>query len=95
MRPLATVALAIRRQPDSKLVVSATAGSEYRRYFALHCSTGTEQLVDVDTAQVGEELGRQLPDEAADYSGSIEYRRHLVSVLSRRLLASAVAESEK
>ncbi|WP_037243013.1 FAD binding domain-containing protein [Rhodococcus wratislaviensis] len=89
MRPTATVALAVRRSPDGTLQVRAQSGSEYRHGFALTADTGASEL---DPLEVSAQLAQQLPDECADYTGSAEYRRHLVRVLTRRLLTAACAQ---
>ncbi|MGC5164681.1 FAD binding domain-containing protein [Rhodococcus sp. 105337] len=83
MRPTATVALAVRRVAGG-LAVRAVAGSEYRSGYVLH--TLVDDLAMIDAFATGQLLAEQLPDECADYTGSAEYRRHLVSVLVRRLL---------
>ena len=89
MRPTATVALAVRRNPDGTLQVRAQSGSEYRHGFALTADTGAREL---DPLEVSAQLAQQLPDDCADYTGSAEYRRHLVRVLTRRLLTAACAQ---
>ena len=89
MRPTATVALAVRRNPDGTLQVRAQAGSEYRHGFAL---TADICVGDLDPLEVSAQLAQQLPDDCADYTGSAEYRRHLVRVLTRRLLTAACAQ---
>ncbi|WP_063036205.1 FAD binding domain-containing protein [Nocardia grenadensis] len=89
MRPTTTVALAIRRGAGATLSVHATAGSEYRRGISLRVDTGATSAADIDTVATAAALAAQLPDDIADYTGSAEYRRHLVTVLTRRLLQEA------
>ncbi|MGW5383558.1 FAD binding domain-containing protein [Nocardia sp. NPDC003963] len=91
MRPTTTVALAIRREADTALSVHATAGSEYRRGISLRAGTEAASVADIDAASTAAVLAAQLPDDIADYTGSAEYRRHLVAVLIRRLLTEAAA----
>lgn len=85
MRPVTTLALAVRRSSDG-LHVRALSGSEYRPGHVLETSARADDLRDLDVAQVSHDLAGQLPASAADYSGSHDYRSHLVSVLSARLL---------
>ncbi|MGW0182105.1 FAD binding domain-containing protein, partial [Nocardia sp. NPDC003345] len=92
MRPTTTVALAIRRRAGGTLSVRAVAGSEYRRAVALHADTGSATVAGIDAASTAASLAAQLPDDIADYTGSAEYRRHLVTVLTRRLLSEAAAD---
>lgn len=91
MRPTTTVAVAIRRSARSVLSVHATAGSEYRQAISLRVDTEAISPADIDAASTAAVLAAQLPDDIADYTGSTEYRRHLVAVLARRLLREAAA----
>ncbi|WP_224088662.1 FAD binding domain-containing protein [Arthrobacter sp. StoSoilB13] len=95
MRPLSTVSLAVRKNPQAGLTVTAVCGSEYRQPFVLSHTAEATAITELDPAFVGEVLAAQLPDEAGDYSGSIDYRRHLVGVLCRRLLADATGNQRK
>lgn len=95
MRPVSTVAMAIRGNTAPGVTVTAVCGSEYRQPFILsHTADGTA-ITDLDPASVAEVLAAQLPEEAGDYAGSIDYRRHLVGVLCRRLLAQATGKQRK
>ncbi|MEV0104745.1 FAD binding domain-containing protein [Nocardia sp. NPDC050799] len=89
MRPTTTVALAIRRGADATLAVHATAGSEYRRGISLRVDTEATSAAGIDAMPTAAALAAQLPDDIGDYTGSAEYRRHLVAVLTRRLLREA------
>ncbi|MFI2229884.1 FAD binding domain-containing protein [Nocardia testacea] len=89
MRPTTTVALAIRRGAGATLAVHATAGSEYRRGISLRLDTGAVSVAGIDAVPTAAALAAQLPDDIGDYTGSAEYRRHLVTVLTRRLLHEA------
>lgn len=95
MRPLTTVALAIRSDGEGRMRVTATCGSEYRRTFVLNHTQESSAINQLDVPSVAEALALQLPEEAADYSGSIGYRRRLVAVLSRRLLQAATASTHE
>ena len=95
MRPLSTVSLAVRKDAVAGLTVSAVCGSEYRQPFVLSHTAEATDITELDPAIVGGVLAAQLPEEAADYAGSIDYRRHLVGVLCRRLLAQATGNQRK
>lgn len=95
MRPVSTVSLAIRKDPVAGLTVSAVCGSEYRQPFVLSHTTEATDIAELDPVSVGGVLAAQLPDEAGDYAGSIDYRRHLVGVLCSRLLAQATGNKGK
>ncbi|WP_420178851.1 FAD binding domain-containing protein [Paenarthrobacter sp. TA1.8] len=95
MRPVSTVSLAVRKDPVAGLTVSAVCGSEYRQPFVLSHTAEATDIAELDPVSVGGVLAAQLPDEAGDYAGSIDYRRHLVGVLCRRLLAQATGNQRK
>ncbi|ABM08060.1 FAD binding domain-containing protein [Paenarthrobacter aurescens] len=95
MRPLSTVSLAVRKNAVAGLTVSAVCGSEYRRPFVLSHASEATDITELDPVAVGEVVAAQLPDEAGDYTGSIDYRRHLVGVLCRSLLAEATGNQRK
>ena len=95
MRPVSTVSLAVRKDPLAGLTVSAVCGSEYRQPFVLSHTAEATDIAELDPVSVGGVLAAQLPDEAGDYAGSIDYRRHLVGVLCRRLLAQATGNQRK
>ncbi|MFJ5958367.1 FAD binding domain-containing protein [Paenarthrobacter sp. NPDC092416] len=95
MRPLTTVALAVREHPESGLVITAVCGSEYRQPFVLSHTAKVATLAELDADSVGAALAAQLPDSAGDFTGTLHYRRHLVGVLSRRLLVSAAGNQQK
>lgn len=95
MRPLSTVSLAVQKNTVAGLTVSAVCGSEYRQPFVLSHTAEATDITELDPVFVGEVLAAQLPDEAGDYAGSIDYRRHLVGVLCRRLLAQATGNQRK
>ena len=91
MRPLTTVALAVRRSGGG-LRLTAVAGSEYRRPALLSAGASVADVADLkpgDRAELAHELAAQLPDRAGDYAGSTAYRRRVIAVLLRRRLESA------
>lgn len=85
MRPVTTLALAVRRC-EGGLTVRAVAGSEYRPGYVLELESSEKELEELHVPDVAAGLAAQLPPEAADYTGGHDYRRHLVEVLSARLL---------
>lgn len=89
MRPTATLALAIHRDGAGGQLVRAVAGSEYRPGYVLTAPGVGEDPRDLDAAAIAATLAGQLPAECADYSGSADYRRHLVAVLATRILRAA------
>ena len=95
MRPLTTVALSIRSEGPAGLRITATCGSEYRKTFIMSHVQEVAGVWELDARSVASTLVGQLPEEAADYSGTIDYRRHLVGVLCRRLLQSAIATANE
>jgi carbon-monoxide dehydrogenase medium subunit len=95
MRPVSTVSLAVRKHAVAGLAITAVCGSEYRRPFVLSHAAEASTIAELDADFVGTALAAQLPDEAGDYAGTIAYRRHLVSVLTRRLLARATGNQKK
>ncbi|MFE4078667.1 FAD binding domain-containing protein [Paenarthrobacter sp. YIM B13468] len=95
MRPVSTVALAVRRQAGAGITVTAVCGSEYRQPFILSHTAAATAISDLDPVAVGAVLASQLPDAAGDFTGTAEYRRHLVGVLSSRLLARAAGYQQK
>jgi aerobic carbon-monoxide dehydrogenase medium subunit len=88
MRPLLTVALAVRAQ-GSGLRLTACVGSEYHPPVTVHAAAAGQELRDLDPAGAGQALAVQLPDSAGDYAGSAAYRRRVTAVLVRRQLALA------
>jgi aerobic carbon-monoxide dehydrogenase medium subunit len=95
-RPAITVACRLRvdddRIADPRLAVGS-AGVVAAR------AEGAEQLLDgIPIADLDEALGRAAElavyaaDPVEDANGSIDYKRHLVAVLSRRVVRAAVAE---
>lgn len=93
MRPLTTVALAVRPEGAAGLRITATCGSEYRKTFIMSHVQKVDGISDLDAQLVASTLAEQLPEEAADYSGSIDYRRQIVGVLCRKLLQAAIASA--
>lgn len=94
MRPTTTLALAVRRPRPGSLTVAAVSGSEYRAGYRLDTEVAAEGVRDLDTESVAADLAAQLSDDCADYTGSADYRRHLVEVLASRLLRNAQEESQ-
>lgn len=90
LRPITTVALAIRRGAAG-LRLTAAVGSEYRRVVLVRTETAVADVDAVVAAEAAHELAVQLPDWIGDYAGSANYRRRVVEVLLRRQL-EAVTE---
>jgi carbon-monoxide dehydrogenase medium subunit len=90
LRPLTTLALALRRTPTG-LGVAATVGSEVSRPVTLTVERDVPHPGDL--VGIGAELSTGLPEEIADHSGPVDYRRHVAAVQIDRLLARAAAES--
>ncbi|OZD68858.1 hypothetical protein CH272_27990 [Rhodococcus sp. 05-340-1] len=93
MRPLLTVALAVRAL-GSGLQFTATVGSEYRRPATVRLDVDVADIVDVDAEQVGQALSARLPEDIGDYAASARYRKRVVAVLIRRQLSSAAGPSD-
>ena len=83
MRPLTTVALALRVRGDG-LVATATIGSEQHRPVTVSAPAAEPELAT--------SLAAGLPDSVADAAGSADYRRHVTAVLVRRLMTRALSE---
>lgn len=81
LRPVTSVALAVRRAGDG-LRLTAAVGSEYRR--AVLVRTEVTESDAIDPAVAARELATQLPDWIGDYAGSAAYRRRVAGVLLRR-----------
>lgn len=90
MRPLTTVAAAVRGDPGGGRTVTATVGSEYHPPVTLTASADTGEPDALTSA--AERAARGLPDSVGDGSASAPYRRHLTGVLLRRLLTTAAGE---
>ncbi len=89
LRPLTTLALALRRTGGG-IAVSATVGSECTRPVTL---TAERDVADLrDLADLGAELAAALPDHVADVNGPADYRRHVAGVQIDRLLARAATD---
>lgn len=88
MRPVTTVALAIRRSGDG-LRLTAAVGSEYRRAVLVRTDIPVAEVTAIDPADAAHDLAGQLPDWVGDYAGSASYRRRIVEVLLRRQLEAA------
>ncbi|WP_433273702.1 FAD binding domain-containing protein [Pseudonocardia xinjiangensis] len=85
MRPVTTVALAIRRSGDG-LRLTAAVGSEYRPAVLVRTDVPVTEVTAIDHADAAHEMAGQLPDRVGDYAGSARYRRRIVEVLLRRQL---------
>jgi carbon-monoxide dehydrogenase medium subunit len=88
MRPVTTVALAARQQGGT-VVLTAVAGSEYRRPVLLRVAAQAEHVTALkppQRADLAHEMAAQLPDWVGDYAGSAGYRRRIVEVLLGRRL---------
>jgi carbon-monoxide dehydrogenase medium subunit len=92
LRPVTTVALAVRRA-GAGLSFTAAVGSEYRRAVLVRTEAAEPRTTAVDLATTARELAARLPDWVDDYAGSAAYRRRVVEVLLRRQL-NAIAERE-
>lgn len=94
MRPITTLALALHHS-DAGLRVTAVAGSEYRPGYHLIVATPATRIRHIDIDAVTTELADQLPPESADYAGGLDYRRHLVKVLTGRMLSQATLKEDQ
>lgn len=90
LRPVTTVALAVRRAGDG-LRFTSVIGSEYRAAVLVRTEAAAPELADADPAAIAADLAGQLPDRIGDYAGSASYRRRVVEVLLRRQLEAAGA----
>lgn len=90
LRPVTTVALAIRRAAEG-LRLTAVAGSEYRRAALVRTDVPIPDVEAIDPAETAHDLATRLPDWIGDYAGSAEYRRRIVEVLLRRQFEAATA----
>jgi aerobic carbon-monoxide dehydrogenase medium subunit len=90
LRPVTTVALAVRRA-DGGLLLTAAVGSEYRRAVLVRTEVAGSGVEAVDPAAAARDMAAGLPDWVGDYAGSAAYRRRVVEVLLRRQL-TAIAE---
>jgi aerobic carbon-monoxide dehydrogenase medium subunit len=93
LRPVTTVALAVRRAGDG-LRLTAAVGSEYRRAVLMRSEVAAAGAAAIDAAATARELASGLPDWVGDYAGSAAYRRRVTEVLLRRQLI-AIAERRK
>jgi carbon-monoxide dehydrogenase medium subunit len=91
LRPVTTVALAVRRAGDG-LRFTSVIGSEYRAAVLVRTDAGVPDLDSADPAGIAAALAGQLPDGIGDYAGSASYRRRVVEVLLRRQLEAAGAQ---
>lgn len=89
LRPLTTVALALRRTAGG-IAVAATVGSECTPPLTL--ITERDVAEPRDLAGLGADLAAGLPETIADVNGPAEYRRHVAGVQIDRLLARAATE---
>jgi carbon-monoxide dehydrogenase medium subunit len=90
LRPVTTVALAVRRAGGG-LRLTAAVGSEYRRAVLVRTQAPVADTAAIDAAEVARELAAGLPDWVGDYAGSAAYRRRVAAVLLRRQI-NAIAE---
>ncbi|HEY4458081.1 MAG TPA: FAD binding domain-containing protein [Pseudonocardiaceae bacterium] len=88
LRPVTTVAVAIRRAGEG-LRLTAAIGSEYRRAVLVRTETDVSDVGAINAAEAAHELAVQLPDWIGDYAGSVDYRRRVVEVLLRRQFEAA------
>ncbi|HEY6493726.1 MAG TPA: FAD binding domain-containing protein [Trebonia sp.] len=88
MRPVTTVALAVRRVGGG-LELTAAVGAEYRPAVVLRAGSAVASVQELDPAGLARALAAQLPDWTGDYAGSAAYRRRVVEVLLRRQLDTA------
>jgi carbon-monoxide dehydrogenase medium subunit len=88
LRPVTTVAVAVRRVPGG-LKVTASAGSEYRPAATVSQVFAAEEPSRLDPREVGAALANALPDSIGDYAGSAGYRRRVVGTLIARRLRTA------
>jgi carbon-monoxide dehydrogenase medium subunit len=88
LRPVTTVAVAIRRAGEG-LRLTAAVGSEYRRAVLVRTEIAVSDVEAIVAAEAAHELAVQLPDWIGDYAGSADYRRRVVEVLLRRQFEAA------
>lgn len=91
LRPVTTVAVAIRRVGDG-LRLTAAIGSEYRRAVRVSTESAVSDVGAIVAADAAHELAVQLPDWIGDYAGSAGYRRRVVEVLLRRQFEAATEQ---
>jgi carbon-monoxide dehydrogenase medium subunit len=87
LRPVTTVALAVRRAGGG-LRLTAAVGSEYRRAVLLSTEASGDDPGAIDPRAAAGELAAGLPEWIGDYAGSAAYRRRVVEVLLRRQLTA-------
>jgi carbon-monoxide dehydrogenase medium subunit len=92
LRPVTTVAVAVRRVPGG-LKVTSSAGSEYRPATTVTRVFAAAEPADLDPREVGAALASALPDSVGDYAGSARYRRRVVGTLIARQLRTASEEN--